>query len=142
MTLQTVTLRLPNNIYQRVKQRAQAMHRSVEDELLAAVAASLPDEEELSDQLAAELNQLSLFTDAELWLAARAIVPANRRERLAALLLRAKEQDLTEDEQQEIEDLTDVFDRNMLLRAKAAALLKERGHDISVLLIDPRTLPR
>src|SRR5687768_8259338 len=104
MTLQTVTLRLPNNIYQRVKQRAQAMHRSVEDELLAAVAASLPDEEELSDQLAAELNQLSLFTDAELWQAARAIVPANRRERLAALLLRAKEQDLTKDEQQEIED--------------------------------------
>lgn len=74
MTLQTVTLRLPNNIYQRVKQQAQAMHRSVEDELLAAVTASLPGEDELSDQLAAELNQLALFTDEELWQAAKATV--------------------------------------------------------------------
>jgi plasmid stability protein len=142
MTLQTVTLRLPNNIYQRVKQRAQAMQRSVEDELLAVVAASLPDEEELPGQLAAELNQLSLFTDDELWQAARATVPANKRERMAELSSRAKEQDLTEEEQQEVEDLTYIFDRNMLLRAKAAVLLKERGHDISVLRVDPRTLPR
>jgi plasmid stability protein len=141
MTLETVTLRLPNNIYQRVKQRAQVMHRSVEDELLAVVAASLPDEEELPDQLAAELNQLSLFTDDELWQAARATLPANKRERMAELSQRAKEQDLTEGEQQEVEDLLYLYDRNMLLRAKAAVLLQERGHDISILRIDPRTLP-
>jgi plasmid stability protein len=142
MTLQTVTLRLPNNIYQRVKQRAQTMQRSVEDELLAVVTASLPDEEELPDQWAAEFNQLTLFTDDELWQAARATVPADKRERMTALLLRASEQDLTQDEQQEVEDLTDIFDKNMLLRATAAVLLKERGHDISILRVDPRKLPR
>jgi hypothetical protein len=142
MTLQTVTLRLPHNVYQRVKQQAQAMQRSVEDELLAVVTASLPDEEELPDQLAAELNQLALFTDEELWQSAKATVSTDKRERLAELLSKAKEQDLTEDEQQEVENLTDIFDRNMLLRAKAAVLLKERGHDISVLRVDPRTLPR
>ncbi|MEW5985547.1 MAG: Arc family DNA-binding protein [Chloroflexota bacterium] len=130
MTVQTITLRLPNQLYQQVKQRAQARQRSVEDELVAVVAASLPDQEELPGDLAAELEQLSLLTDDELWQTARTTMKPAEIKRMQALSTRQRGKGLTAAEQREVEELLYRYDWITLVRAKAAVSLKERGYDI------------
>ena len=47
MEWQQVTIKLPEIIYERVKRQSQLMQRSVADELVAVVTASLPEEETL-----------------------------------------------------------------------------------------------
>ena len=53
------------------------MQRSVADELAAVVAASLPEQESLPADIEQELSQLELFTEEELWRAARKTAPAD-----------------------------------------------------------------
>ena len=47
MTLQTITLRLPEMLYRQVEHRAQRMRRSVEDELIIVVSTALPTTDDL-----------------------------------------------------------------------------------------------
>jgi hypothetical protein len=49
MTTHTVTLNLPEAIYQRLKQRSQQAQRSLEDELLAVLVTKIPTTETLQD---------------------------------------------------------------------------------------------
>ena len=42
MALQTVTLKVSDELYRRLQRRAEQAHRSVEDEVLELVASALP----------------------------------------------------------------------------------------------------
>jgi len=136
MALETVTVRLPDVLYRKIEQRARRMQRSVEDELVAVVAEALPALEELPADISDELDQLTFLSDEELWEVARTALPPEDSERMQALLLKRQREGLTPEEQQEAERLLHHYDRIMLVRARAAVLLKERGHDIST-LYDP-----
>ncbi len=131
MALQTVIVHLPEMLYQKIAQRAQQTQRSVEDELVEAVEAGLPIVGGLPAEVADEVAQLAFLTDDELWQAAESTLPETDSERMQALVLKRQRERLTEAELEEAERLRQRQDRNMLIRAKAAALLKERGHDIS-----------
>lgn len=134
MNSQQVTITLPEPIYQRVKRQSQLMQRSVADELAAAVTASLPEQETLPPDIEQELSELDLFTDEELWRAARMTAPADKTERMQVLVEKQQLEGLTDTEKQETAVLSHFFNRVMLVRAKAAVLLKERGHDVDQLL--------
>ena len=71
MTRQAITLNLPETLYDRLKQRAEQTHRSIEDELLEAVATAIPLTEELPNDLNEAISQLHLLDDQALWRAAR-----------------------------------------------------------------------
>lgn len=131
MIVQTVTVHLPDELYQKVKQRAVRMQRSVEDELVAVVAEALPTIDDLPVDITESLKQLVFLTDDELWQAARTKVSTEDSERMQAMLLKQQREGLTPEEETEIEHLVHHYDRTMLIRAQAAVLLKERGHDIS-----------
>lgn len=130
MTLQTVTLRLPDMLYRQVERRAKEMRRSVEAELVAVVSTALPTLEDLPEDVASDLTQLTYLTDAELWQAARTALPAQSAERMQGLLLKRQREGLITSEERELEHLARHADRTMLVRAQAAALLKARGHDV------------
>lgn len=55
MTLQTITLRLPEMLYRQVEHRAQRMRRSVEDELIIVVSTALPTTDNLPLDIAGDL---------------------------------------------------------------------------------------
>lgn len=133
MALQTVTINLPDGLYQQVKNRAYQMHRSVEDELVAVVMAALPALDELPPDIAEAINQLAFLNDEELWQAARTTLATSEAERTQALLLKQQQRGVTPQEEQEIKQLAHHYDQTMLIRAKAAVLLKERGYDVSSL---------
>lgn len=134
MNSQQVTITLPQPIYEQLQRQSQRMRRSVADELVAVVMASVPEQETLPQDIKQELSEIDLFTDEELWQAAHMTVPATKADQMQLLVEKQQLEGLTEAEKQEATLLSHFFNRVMLVRAKAAVLLKERGHDITPLL--------
>jgi hypothetical protein len=134
MAVHPVTLELPSELYSRVKQRAEQTQRSVEAELLDVLASAIPASDDLPADLAEALAPLAVLDDAALWRAARSHLPATSAARLEALHLKRQSEGLTETEAADAARLVRQYERAMLVRARAAALLKQRGHDVSSLL--------
>lgn len=133
MSLETVTIQLPKRLYRDVAKRAQHMRRSVEEELVAVVAEALPTISDLPEELADELEQLTLLNDAELWQAARSQLSEEDAAQMQTLVWKQQRDGLTKREQHKAETLLQRYNRTMLVRAQAAVHLKARGFDISSL---------
>jgi len=134
MAAHAVTLRLPASLYDLFSSRAERAQRSLEAELLDAVATVAADEEELSLDVSKAVEALELLSDAELWRAARNSLSERDRSQLEALNLKQQREKLTPAEKETLERLVQLYGQAVLLRAEAARLLKERGQDISSLL--------
>lgn len=134
MAVQQVTIRLPETLYHQVKARARRTQRTIEDEVAAVVAAALPELDDLLPPISDEMEQMAFLTDHELWQAARSTMTAIESRRMQALLLKRQGEGLSLDEEAEAEQLVRRQERLMLIRARAAALLKQRGHDMADLM--------
>ena len=134
MTVQTVTLNMPSILYDRIKHRAEQTHRSVEAELLEAVARAVPVADELPPDLAETISPLAHLDDGTLQRAARSHFPTEKATELEALHLKRQDEGLTEDGAQREAELTHQYERAMLIRAQATALLMQRGYDVSALI--------
>ncbi len=137
MNSQSVTLELPEPLYEQLQARAARRQRTVADEVLDVLTGALPATEALPDDLEQAIAQLVFLDDAALWQAGRSKMASDAAERLSELNAKRQREGLTESEQQESELLVRQYERSMLVRAQAAALLKQRGHDISSLLVAP-----
>jgi hypothetical protein len=87
----------------------------------------------LPHQLAEEVSRLTLLDDEALRQAARSQLPAEASARLEELHLKRQRGDLSEIEAQSLPELVRQYERSMLIRARAAAILKQRGYDVSIL---------
>ena len=130
MTAQSVTLNLPPALYRRWQRRAQARHRSVEAELLDAVVLNNPESDDLSPELNEALNQLALLDDASLWRVARSHLPEETSSQLETLHLKQQREGLLPEEAETEAALLRQYDRHVLMRSEALALLKQRGATI------------
>lgn len=131
MTEITVTVRLPETLYQQARETAAATSRSVEEVLTQSIALSLPPlEDVLPSQVKAELSAMMLVGDDELWQIARAELPAEKQERLEILTETRKERSLTDTESEEFDTLFSEAELTMLRRAEAYRLLTRRGYTI------------
>ncbi len=130
-------LNIPDDLYQRLKQRAEEAHRTVEAQLVKTISAGLViEEEELPIDIANALAALETADDEALWRAARSRVPLEIAREVQKLKRKQQRGSLTEAEQHKLDELLHQYDLVMLIRAKAAALLKQYGHDVDVLLIE------
>lgn len=129
-----VTLQLPVSLYDHFRNRAEQTQRSLEAELLEAVATAATDEEALPVDLEQTVADLQVLDDDALWRAARNNLSEETRDRLEALNLKQQREGFTLSEREEHSQLLRQFDRAILIRSQAIKLLKERGHDISDLV--------
>jgi predicted transcriptional regulator len=134
MTTQTVTVRLPGPLYVRLQHLAEQARRTVEAEIVEMVAAAVPVGDELPPDLEARIAQLATMGDDDLRVMARTHFPATNARALAALNSKQQREGLTDQEVAAQTELVRQYESAMLLRARAAALLKQRGHDVSGLL--------
>lgn len=134
MTVHAVTLHLPETLYERFRQRAEWSHRTLETELLDAVASAAPVEDELQPELAEAVEALDLLDDQELWHLARQTMSAEAVRELEALHGKQRDHGLTPAEDEARVRLIREYERSLLIRAQAASLLKSRGHDVASLL--------
>jgi len=107
----------------------------------SGVAASLRPsvEDELSPELIETVEALNGLADEELWQYARAAMSPEASQELEALHFKQRDEGLSQDEEATRVKLLHDYERTMLIRAQAAKLLRDRGHDISRLLEKPRT---
>jgi len=138
LAAQAVTLQLPSSLFERFKRRADEARRTVEAEILDAVAQAAPETEELPPDLAEFLVRLDAFEDEALWQLARTShLSRDESAELEDLHLKWQSEGLTPAENARTAFLVGQYERAMVLRAHAARVLKERGHDISCLLQEP-----
>ena len=129
----TITITLPTPIYSRVERQSQLMQRSIAEELIAVVT-EYWQKEVLADDIEQALAQLDLLTDSELWQSAQIAVSSENTESMQELVEKQQRDGLTASENQQAQLLSHLFNRIMLVRAKAAILLKRRGYDISPII--------
>lgn len=129
-----VKVRIPENLYQQLSHRAHQTQRPFEDELLATVATGLSVSDELPTHIENELSQLEVLSDDLLWQMARSRFNPIQAGKLERIHLKAQRQPLTVSERKHERALIHEYERILLLRARAARLLKDRGFDISSLL--------
>jgi hypothetical protein len=134
MSGQAITLTVPDELYKRLAQRATETDSSIADAALEVMAMALPTVDDLPAEIADRLAMLDTFDDQRLWRVARSTMPQRAMRRLRSLVRLQQQRTLTPVEAQELAQLLDRLEDVGLMRAKAAALLHERGHDVSALL--------
>jgi plasmid stability protein len=134
MPTQTVTLQMPGPLYDQLMHRAVETQRSFEEETLDVLAAVLPGRGELSSDLKQAIDSLVVLDDAALWQAAESRLADDVASVLESLHDKRDCGGLTDSESQQLAALLRQYERQMLVRAQAAALLRERGHDVTRLV--------
>lgn len=134
---QTLTLSVPEPLYQRLKERAEQTQRSVEAEMLEVLVTAMPEGNGLPQDLEAALAPLALLEDAALWRAAQSRLAAEATAQIEELHLKRQREGLTDAETQALAALMQQYERAMLVRAQAARILHQRGHDVAGLVKTP-----
>jgi len=127
MTVQSVTLRLPETVMRRARQTANVLQRPLEELLTGLVTAALPDVEDAPPEVQAELARMTWFSDQELWSIARSTMPVEQQEQLRSLADLQTIRALTPAEQEALDNLRREYGRVTLRKARAYALLSLRG---------------
>ncbi len=131
MTVQAITLDLPETVYQQIRRAAEKAQRPVNDVLIEAVIAAAPSMDTELNNMRNALAHMAYLNDAVLWQAARATMSAEQRERLETLHTQQQRGPLTAEERAEEQALLALYRETLLVRAQAAVLLKQRGYDVS-----------
>jgi hypothetical protein len=137
MDEQTISVELPEPLFQRLQRLAELTHRPVENLVIQAIDQNMPS---LPDNLPVEIQQvlsaLNGLSDDELWTLARQQVDPLDRERYVELLDKERSALLTPEAVGLVEELYHQFNVHMLRKAYASILLKWRGYALSS-IIDP-----
>ena len=127
----TITLQIPDLIYQRLVNTATATGRSIEEVMIHALkVGSPPDWDNVPDEFKADLAALDRLEDEALWTIATAQKPAEEMTQYDELLERNQNGILSQAEKLELMEWRSQADRFMLRKAQAAALLHWRGYHV------------
>lgn len=124
---QTITISLPEAVYQRARYTAEAAKQSIEEVLTATLAATLPDVEGAPAEMQEEMARMTWLDDQSLWAIARSHLARRQEERLTYLTSLQTQRALTPGEATEIETLRQEYGRVTLRKARAYALLSMRS---------------
>jgi hypothetical protein len=123
-----VTLKLPEDIYDRVRRAAKGMNQSLETALVNIVRAATPSLEKVPAEYRAELEAMEDLSDEALENILHSRPAPSTQRRLERLLDKNERGCLTERERRSLDVLRTDGDRLILRRSYAALLLKYRGH--------------
>jgi predicted transcriptional regulator len=131
MNTRTVTVRLPENLYIRLQQTADATGRSLDEVLLHAVQVGTPPRwDDAPAEFQADLAALDHLDNEALWCIARSRKTEAEMERYQELLDKNANGDLAAEGRDALVKLRIEYDHFMLRKAHAAALLRWRGHQV------------
>ncbi|WP_071189547.1 hypothetical protein [Trichormus sp. NMC-1] len=129
MPTETVTLQIPEIIYQRLVNTAHATQRPLEEVMLHALqVGSSPAWDDVPEEFQAELAALDKLDDNTLWQIFHSQKTAADMEEYNTLLEKNSSGTLTETERLNLISLRHESDLFMLRKAQAAVLLRWRGY--------------
>ena len=127
MPEKTLTLALSPDHYSTLQQRAQQHQRPLEEEARLALATALDPLPTVPDDLEAALNALASLDEDTLWQVSQSQPTVEDGILLDALVAKRRRVGLTPGEERWVAHLGERHDRVMVIRARAVALLHERG---------------
>ena len=130
---QTITLTVPDRVFQPIQRVAEATDQPIEALLLAALEASLPPLEGLPPELMDDLTELERLDDQALWRVMAETVPLQTQRQIEELLRRNSAGSILETEREQLSLLQRQADLVMLRKARAANLLRFRGKRVPTL---------
>ncbi len=130
---QTITLTVPDRLFQPLQRVAEATNQPVESLLLTAIQSSLPSLDGLPDAMFHRLTELERLDDDALWRVMLEKVSLKDQEEISSLLAQNQSGALTAQEQERLASLQKDADVVMLRKARAAVLLRFRGKRIPTL---------
>lgn len=131
MPSQSVTVELPDAVYDQIKRAAERTGRPVDKVLTEALTVVAPVIDTAPASLKSALAHLAYLNDAALWQASRATMATEQRERLQKLHGLQGQRQLSDAERAEEQALLQLYRETLLVRAQAAVLLMQRGYDVS-----------
>ncbi|EAW39005.1 hypothetical protein [Lyngbya sp. PCC 8106] len=133
MQVETVTLQIPEPLYQRLVNTARATGQSIEQVMLHALqVGSPPTYEDVPAEFQTELAALDQLDNNTLLQIANNRKTTAEMERYNILLERNQSNSLTDTEQLELIKLRQEADLFMLRKAQASALLRWRGYNLTL----------
>lgn len=130
---QTITLHLPESFVLPLERTMRAANQPIEQLLLTALQTALPPLDGLPPETVAKLEALELLNDDLLRSVLLETVPAKVQRRISQLLEQQQVSPLDAAEQKELDELQEQADLVMLRKARAAVLLRFRGHRLPTL---------
>jgi hypothetical protein len=131
MSSHSITIELPENVFDRLTQLAQATDRPLAEIVAQSIASNLPPSiEQASPELQPELLKMQRLHDTELLSIAQTTVSLAQQIRHKELLVKNEDLDISEMERQELANLRLAIDHLTFQKAYAWALLRWRGHRI------------
>ncbi len=138
---QIVTLNLPDNFFQPLERTARATRQPIEKLLLNALRNSLPPLEGLPPEFIENLTALESLENNELQMVMRETVPFKTQKEISALL--NSQDKRSEEKAAKLAALQEQADLVMLRKARAAVLLRFRGHRLPTLAeLENLSLPK
>lgn len=127
MTVQSITLHLPDAIMRRAKYAADALQRPLEEVLTDMLTATLPDVENVPPDMQGDLARMTWLSNQELWTIAQSMMTDDHQKQLQNLVELQMERPLSQKEQITLDQLRKEYGRVTLYKARAYALLSLRG---------------
>ncbi len=134
MTGQAITLHLPDHLYRRLGQAADALQQTLDDVVLQSISAGLPPSlDRVPERFQADLRALGRLSDEILWQITRSDIDDDKAALYESLLEQNQRGELGKADRTRLDTLREEADLLMLRRSFAYALLKWRGHPIPTL---------
>jgi hypothetical protein len=134
MTIQTVSINVPQNLYLRLERLARLSRRPLETIVAQTLSTTIPPlPEDLPEEMRGDLVALEALDDDALWQVARSTVSPEQHTEHMQLLDKNRAGTLTESEREKLTQLRQSADQLMLRKAYAYMLLKWRGHRLPTL---------
>lgn len=132
MTQATVTIQLPQEMYQRFKRAALLTSRSMEDVLFQSIKGNMPPVlDDLPTEWQDEFTLMQGLNDEALWAVSKETFPARQWQKHEQLLQENEQKPLNEKDQAILDKMRVAMDHFILRRSYALALLKWRGYTVA-----------
>jgi plasmid stability protein len=131
MSVRTVTLSVPEQVFDRLRDRARRARRTVEAEAIDLLTDATRTDDALPADLEAAVAAIPRLDEPALRVAAESRLSRDQSRRLAALHLKRQKDGLTRAEDRERRELMRQYEKAMAVRAAAIGELHRRGVDVA-----------
>lgn len=129
---QTIDVQVSVPVYRRLQRASELTYRSVDEILTSALNVGLSLPPDLPSAVRDELEAMAMFSDAALWAASESSMSPAQQRRMHQLNHAAGTRSLTVSESAEQSQLLLLYQRSVVRRAHALAILSFRGYDLPV----------
>ena len=130
----SLTVQMPEKLLRSLQRRALQSRQPVGKEVVELIESALSQADLRDTDITELLQPLETMTDDDLWNAAESRLPKTLARKLESLHSKRQREGLTKAEREQAQMLAQQYERGLLIRAQAAAVLKARGHDVARLL--------